>query len=111
MRQVRHIWPPSIESSPLPGLSARLNLCTRTDDPPSLIDRTSYPKNSIRLSVSERLEPVEELWDSIPEEDEALALTPEQREDLDLRLAEAGADPDGGVPGEEARERIRQRHR
>lgn len=64
-----------------------------------------------RLSVSERLELVEELWDSIPEEDEALTPTPEQRKDLTLRLAEAEADPDGGVPWEEVRERIRQRRR
>lgn len=64
-----------------------------------------------KLSTAEKLELVEELWDSIPEEDEALALTAEQREDLDRRLAEADADPDGGVPWEEARERIRQRRR
>ena len=68
-------------------------------------------KELFRLSVAERLELVEELWDSIPAEDEALEPTPEQREDLDSRLAEADADPDGGVRWEEARERIRQRQR
>ncbi|MBW1882261.1 MAG: addiction module protein [Deltaproteobacteria bacterium] len=66
-------------------------------------------KELFRLSVAERLELVEELWDSIPAEGETLELTPEQRQDLDRRLAEADADPDGGVPWEEARERIRQR--
>lgn len=66
-------------------------------------------KELFQLPVAERLELVEELWDSIPAEDEALVLTPEQREDLDRRLAEADAEPDGGVPWEEARERIRQR--
>lgn len=64
-----------------------------------------------KLSTTEKLELVEELWDSIPEEDEALEMTAEQREDLDRRLAEADADPDCGVPWEEARERIRQRRR
>lgn len=64
-----------------------------------------------QLSTAEKIELVEELWDSIPEEDEAFTLTAEQREDLDRRLAEADADPDGGVPWEEARERIRQRPR
>jgi putative addiction module component (TIGR02574 family) len=64
-----------------------------------------------KLSTAEKLELVEELWDSIPEKDEALELTAEQREDLDRRLAEADADPDGGMPWEEARERIRQRRR
>lgn len=59
-------------------------------------------KELFQLPVAERLELVEELWDSIPAEDEALVLTPEQREDLDRRLAEADAEPDGGVPWEEA---------
>ena len=64
-----------------------------------------------KLSAAERLELVEELWDSIADDDEALALTDEQREDLDQRLAEADADPAGGSPWEEVRERIRQRPR
>ncbi len=64
-----------------------------------------------KLSAAERLELVEELWDSIADEDEALALTDEQREDLERRLAEADADPTGGSPWEEVRERIRQRSR
>lgn len=64
-----------------------------------------------KLSAAERLELVEELWDSIAEEDEVLALTDEQREDLERRLAEADADPTGGLPWEEVRERIRHRPR
>lgn len=68
-------------------------------------------KELLQLSVAERLELVEELWDSIPEDDEALALTPDQREDLERRLAEADADPDGGITWDEARARIRQRRR
>ena len=64
-----------------------------------------------KLSAAERLELVEELWDSIADEDTALALTDEQREDLERRLAEADADPAGGSPWDEVRERIRQRPR
>ncbi len=64
-----------------------------------------------RLSVAERLELVEELWDSIPAEDEALELTAEQYEDLDRRFAEANTDPEGGTSWGEARERIQQRRR
>ena len=64
-----------------------------------------------KLSAAERLELIEELWDSIAEDDEALALTDAQREDLERRLAEADADPTGGSPWEEARERIRHRPR
>jgi len=68
-------------------------------------------KELLRLSTAEKLELVEELWDSIPEEDEAIGLTVEQRDDLDLRLAEADADPDGGAPWETVRDRIRHRPR
>ena len=65
----------------------------------------------VKLSAAERLERVEELWDSIADDDEALALTEEQREDLERRLADADADPTGGSAWEEVRERIRYRPR
>ena len=64
-----------------------------------------------KLSAAERLELVEELWDSLSDDDEALSLSDEQRADLERRLAEADADPTGGSPWEEVRERIRNRPR
>jgi len=64
-----------------------------------------------KLSAAERLELVEELWDSVSDDDEALVLSDEQRADLERRLAEADADPTGGSPWEEVRERIRNRSR
>lgn len=66
-----------------------------------------------KLSLAERLELVEELWDSIAAEcdREPLPLGDEQRADLERRLAEADADPAGGAPWEEVLERIRQRPR
>lgn len=65
----------------------------------------------LRLSTAWKLELVEEFSDSIPDEDEAIGLTVEQRDDLDLRLAEADADPGGGAAWETARDRIRHRPR
>jgi putative addiction module component (TIGR02574 family) len=59
-----------------------------------------------KLSAAERLELVEELWDSIADDDEALALTDEQRADLTRRLAEADADPAGGASWGAVRDRI-----
>lgn len=64
-----------------------------------------------KLSPAERPALVEELWDSIGDEDAALALTEYQRKDLERRLAEADADPTGGSSWEEVRERIRHRSR
>ncbi len=63
----------------------------------------------LKLSAAERLELVEELWESLSDDDPALALTEAQREDLEHRLAEADADSTGGAPWEEVRERIRSR--
>jgi putative addiction module component (TIGR02574 family) len=64
----------------------------------------------LKLSVAERLELVQELWDSIAAdcEREPYPLTDEQRQDLERRLAETDEDPTASAPWQEARERIRQ---
>lgn len=66
-----------------------------------------------KLSLAERLELVEELWDSIAAEHdhEPFPLTAEERADLERRLADADADPASGAPWEEVLERIRERPR
>jgi len=71
--------------------------------------RNTLRDKLIQLSAAERLELVEELWDSIADEDDALALSDEQRVDLERRLAEGDADPTGGTPWADVRERIRHR--
>lgn len=50
-----------------------------------------------RLSVEERIELVEEIWDSISE---ATPLTEAQRRELDRRLEEHEANPNDVVPWE-----------
>jgi len=62
-----------------------------------------------RLPVAERLQLVEELWDSIAAEapDDAFPITPEVAAELDRRLAEHRADPDATRPWEEVRAEIR----
>ncbi|MBI4293888.1 MAG: addiction module protein [Betaproteobacteria bacterium] len=56
-----------------------------------------------RLSVEERLELVEELWDSISA---ATPLTEAQRAELDRRLADHEARPDDVVTWEEIKSSI-----
>ena len=57
----------------------------------------SLREELFKLSAAERLELVEELWDSIAAETErdagVLALTAEQKEELDRRIAAHRADP------------------
>jgi putative addiction module component (TIGR02574 family) len=59
-----------------------------------------------RLSVAERIQLVEDLWDSIAEDTEMLPLTEEQRAELERRLAHAEANPGIGKPWSEIKERL-----
>lgn len=61
-----------------------------------------------RLSVAERLQLVEDLWDSIAQEapDDAFPITPEVAAELDRRLTEHEADPGAAIPWPEVRRRI-----
>lgn len=64
-----------------------------------------------KLSTAERLELVEELWDSIAAEAEhnadVLPLTDAQKEELDRRIASHRADPSRVEPWEEVRKELR----
>ena len=52
------------------------------------------------LSVDERLHIVQELWNSIPAEAE-LAVTPDQRKELERRVAAHDADPGSAITRDE----------
>lgn len=66
-----------------------------------------------KLSVAERLELVQELWDSIAAacEGEPLPLTEPQREELARRVRELEEHPERTIPWDEAREQLRARRR
>ena len=61
------------------------------------------------LTLEERIKLVEDIWDSIAAEQEALPLTSEQRRELDRRLERYRVDGDRGGPAGESIERIRGR--
>lgn len=59
------------------------------------------------LAISERIELVEEIWDSIAEETPvAVQLSPEQRTEFHRRLAAHRADPSSSLPWEEVRKQL-----
>ena len=64
-----------------------------------------------RLTVDERIRLVEDLWDSIAADQNALPLTQDQRLELDRRLDRFDDDDDAGAtqPAAEAIARIRKR--
>jgi putative addiction module component (TIGR02574 family) len=64
----------------------------------------------LHLSVAERIQLVEDLWDSIANRPEALELSEAQRLEIDRRLAEHDANPETAIPGEDVRARLRQRY-
>jgi putative addiction module component (TIGR02574 family) len=63
------------------------------------------PEHSYRnLPISERIQLVEDIWDSIADETSGgLPLSPEQRAELHRRRAEHEDDPSSGVPWEQIR--------
>lgn len=62
-----------------------------------------------QLPVEQRMHLVEELWDSIAADQEALPLTNEQRVELDRRLDAYEADGNPGRPAKVALDDIRKR--
>jgi putative addiction module component (TIGR02574 family) len=64
-----------------------------------------------RLSIEERIQLVQEIWDSISLEAEQLPLTEAKRNELDRRLASLEANPTNVVPWEEVEARALARFR
>ncbi|HEY5868038.1 MAG TPA: addiction module protein [Candidatus Tectomicrobia bacterium] len=60
-----------------------------------------------RLSLAERILLVEEIWDSIAAEVEALDIPQSHKDELDRRLAAYYADPHAGSRWEEVKARLR----
>jgi putative addiction module component (TIGR02574 family) len=53
-------------------------------------------KQAKNLSIAERIRLVEEIWDTIAEENEAFELTEAQKRELDRRLESASRNPGQG---------------
>lgn len=61
----------------------------------------------MELTVAERIELVEDVWDTISEVPESVKLTQEQKQILDERLEAYHKNPDAGSPWEDVKKRIR----
>ena len=59
------------------------------------------------LSVPERIQLVEDIWDTIAEVPEEVGLTDQQKAELDRRLTAYHQNPDEGSPWGTVRDRIR----
>ena len=63
----------------------------------------------LQLSVAERIQLVEDIWDSIATVPEAISLTDEQKAELERRLETYQANPSEGIPWKDLKEKLRQR--
>lgn len=59
-----------------------------------------------RLSVGQRVQLVEDIWDTLSEEDAELPLSDAQMAELDARREQLLADPSIGIPWEAAKARL-----
>jgi putative addiction module component (TIGR02574 family) len=66
-------------------------------------------QNILNLSVSERIQLVEDIWDSIAEIPESISLTEEQKRELDRRLDAYHKNPEKISPWHEVQQRIQKR--
>ena len=60
-----------------------------------------------KLSLAERIQLLEDVWDSIADETDAWELTPELQAELDQRLDDLDANPSGNVTWEEVKTSLR----
>jgi len=68
------------------------------------------PTDYLKLPLSDRIQLVEDLWDSIAEEaSDTFSLSPEQKAELSRRLAAHKADPSSAVSWEHVRRKLFQR--
>ncbi len=66
-------------------------------------------KDILDLSVSERIQLVQDIWDSIAQVPESVSLTEEEKAEIDSRLDAYHKDPNAGSPWSVVRERIKSR--
>jgi putative addiction module component (TIGR02574 family) len=68
--------------------------------------KTLTPSGVLSLSVAERIQLVEDIWDTIAEVPDEVGLTDSQKAELDRRLDAYHRSPEGGSPWDMVRERI-----
>ncbi len=68
--------------------------------------QSSLPSEIRSLSIPNRLHVVEQIWNSIVEDERSFELTNAQKAELDRRLASHEASPNRGKPWEEVKKRL-----
>lgn len=72
--------------------------------------RTISVLDTLNLSIPERIQLVEDIWDSIAAEAELIELTDNEKKILDKRLQAYRLNPEAGSPWEDVYKRITQKY-
>ena len=67
---------------------------------------TQLLAEALELSVAERIELAQDLWDSVSEVPDSLELTAEQRAELTRRIEAHRKNPDTAIPWEDVKTKI-----
>ena len=70
---------------------------------------TFAERDILDLSVSERIQLAQDIWDSIVQVPESLKLSEEEKAEIERRLEAYHRDPGSGSPSSAVRDRIRNR--
>ena len=70
---------------------------------------TFAEKDILNLSVPERIQLAQDIWDSVAQVPESLALSDEEKTEIERRLKAYHQDPNAGSPWSVVRDRIRNR--
>jgi putative addiction module component (TIGR02574 family) len=62
---------------------------------------------ALALPATDRLEVIEQLWDSLAAEPQSLEMTDAQRQELDRRIEQMDADPKAGIPWQDVKADLR----
>jgi putative addiction module component (TIGR02574 family) len=66
----------------------------------------TLPPEIRSLPIAQRIDLVEQIWNSIVEDERAFELTPAQQAELDRRIAAHDAAPERGKPWEDVKRRL-----
>ncbi len=66
----------------------------------------ALPLDILRLTIPQRVQLVEQIWDTIAEEEQNFELTAAQKQELDDRIAAHRAAPDRGTPWEDVKKEL-----
>lgn len=61
----------------------------------------------LQMSVAERIQLAEDIWDSIAAFPEAISITDTQKQELDRRLQAYAQNPNEGISWDELKEKVR----